>query len=230
MIGLISDIHGNYPALQEVLAALDQMKVSEIYCLGDVVGYFTQINECCEELRHRKIPSLLGNHDWYMAAGSFCPRSKSVNDCLRYQTEIITAENREWLAAQPVYRKAHNIFMVHGGWSDPIDEYLSPEKSYFERLPGRWFASGHNHVQTLADFGDQVYCNPGSVGQPRDHDPRAAFATFDGHTFSLHRVAYDIDEVGRLMDKAGFSGYYYGSLRTGARRLQWAEPEEKIKD
>jgi len=227
MIGLISDIHGNYPALREVLTALDRMKVSEVYCLGDVVGYFTQINECCEELRRRRIPSLLGNHDWYLISGSFCPRSNSVNDCLRYQKDIITPENREWLSAQPVFRKAAGVFMVHGGWTDPIDEYLTPEKAYFDRLSGRCFASGHNHLQTLADFGDKVYCNPGSVGQPRDNDARAAFATFDGAAFSLHRVAYDIDEVGRRMELAGFSGYYYGSLKTGARRLQWAEPQEQ---
>jgi diadenosine tetraphosphatase ApaH/serine/threonine PP2A family protein phosphatase len=76
----------------------------------------------------------------------------------------------------------------------------------------------------LHTFGDKVYCNPGSVGQPRDGDPRAAFATFDGSHFQLHRADYDIDEVGRLMEEAGFNGYYYGGLRTGARRLQWAEP------
>lgn len=70
-IGLISDIHGNYEALKAVLAELDRMNVSEIYCIGDVVGYYSQVNECCDELRLRQIPCVMGNHDWYLASGGF---------------------------------------------------------------------------------------------------------------------------------------------------------------
>ncbi len=77
----------------EVLKSLDSMGISDVYCLGDVVGYYSQINECCEELRARNIKCLMGNHDWYMIADSFCPRSNSVNDCLAYQRKIISKEN-----------------------------------------------------------------------------------------------------------------------------------------
>ncbi|ACS81650.1 metallophosphoesterase family protein [Maridesulfovibrio salexigens] len=227
MIGIISDIHGNYVALKEVLARLDFMGITEIYCLGDVVGYYSQINECCEELQRRNILCVMGNHDWYFVAKSFCPRSKSVNDCLGYQRKIITKENLRWLSSFPVFHEIDNIFMVHGGWADPIDEYLIPERDYFSRIEGRFFASGHTHVQQVVRFEelDKIYCNPGSVGQPRDLNPHAAFAVFDGNEFSLHRVSYDIGKVGRLMEKAGFSGYYYGCLMTGASRLQWAEKD-----
>jgi len=89
-IGFISDIHGNYEALKSVLASLDEMGVDSIYCLGDVVGYYAQPNECCSALRERDIPCLMGNHDWYVAGGGFCPRSKSVNDCLVYQRKVLT--------------------------------------------------------------------------------------------------------------------------------------------
>jgi len=218
-IGVISDIHGNYEALKPVLAELDKMNISEIYCLGDVVGYYSQVNECCDELRSRNIPCLMGNHDWYMAGGGFCPRSKSVNDCLVYQRKVIDIKNIEWLRSFPVQRFIGSIHMVHGGWADPIDEYLlEPNADYFSKINGEIFFSGHTHIQSLNDFGGKIYCNPGSVGQPRDNDPRAAFAIYDGN-ISLHRVEYDMQKVFDLMDQAGFSDYYYGSLLTGARNL-----------
>jgi predicted phosphodiesterase len=218
-IGIISDIHGNYEALQTVLAELDAMNITEIYCLGDVVGYYSQVNECCDALRKRNIPCLMGNHDWYMASGGFCPRSKSVNDCLVYQRKVITQENIEWLRTFAVQRFVGSIHMVHGGWADPIDEYLlEPNAEYFSRIEGKNFVSGHTHFQSLHTFNDKTYCNPGSVGMPRDNDPRAAFATFDGE-FTLHRIEYNMQVVFDLMDKAGFNDYYYGCLKTGARNL-----------
>jgi putative phosphoesterase len=218
-IGIISDIHGNYEALKRVLAELDKMAITEIYCLGDVVGYYSQVNECCDEIRSRNIPCLMGNHDWYMASGGFCPRSKSVNDCLVYQRKVITSENVEWLRTFPVQRFVCNIHMLHGGWTDPIDEYLrEPNEEYFSKIIGEVFVSGHTHIQMLQKYNGKTYCNPGSVGQPRDNDPRAAFAVYDGK-FSLHRVEYDMQKVFDLMDKAGFSDYYYGCLKTGSKNL-----------
>ena len=223
MIAIISDIHGNFEALKAVLNKIDEMKISQIYCLGDVVGYYSQVNECCDELRKRKVKCVMGNHDWYLTAGSFCPRSKSVNDCLIYQQKIITAENKDWISSFSLIIKDKNISMVHGSWSNPIDEYLEPNENCFSNINGTYFFSGHTHIQRLDIYKDKVYCNPGSVGQPRDDDPKAAFAVFDGGNIELFRVEYDIDKVGKLMDKAGFSGYYYGCLYTGARNLCWRQ-------
>jgi putative phosphoesterase len=217
-IAIISDIHGNYEALSAVIKRIDDLGINQIYCLGDVVGYYTQINECCDLLRKRQIPCLMGNHDWYLAGGGECPRSKSVNDCLRYQRNIITPVNKEWLQSAAIHFNISGIKMVHGGWADPIDEYLAPEENYFQTIEGKLFSSGHTHIQSLHHFGDKSYCNPGSVGQPRDNDPRAAFATFDTH-FTLHRVTYDTSKVFSLMEEAGFNDYYYGCLETGARNL-----------
>ncbi|HLX52605.1 MAG TPA: metallophosphoesterase family protein [Aquella sp.] len=217
-IGFISDIHGNYEALKSVLSKLEKLHVSEIYCLGDVVGYYSQVNECCDELRKRQIPCIMGNHDWYLAGGGFCPRSKSVNDCLVYQRKVISEENLNWLENFPVHRKVGNIHLVHGGWADPIDEYLQPSEEYFNKVNGEIFISGHTHIQMLERYSGKTYCNPGSVGQPRDNDPRSAFAIYDDK-FTLHRVEYDMRVVFDLMDKAGFNDYYYGSLKTGARNL-----------
>jgi putative phosphoesterase len=219
-MAFISDIHGNYEALKAVLAKLDEFGISDIYCAGDTVGYYSQINECCEELRNRNIPSVMGNHDWYMAGGGFCPRSKSVNDCLNYQRKIIDKENLNWLENLPIrIRVNQEIQIVHGGWGDPIDEYLKPTQEYFQQVLGSIFVSGHTHVQTIQHFEGKIYCNPGSVGQPRDGDPRAAFAVFDGDSFELHRVEYNMQKVFDLMKAAGFNDYYYGSLKTGAKNL-----------
>jgi len=74
MIGIISDIHGNYVVLMEVLKALDNMEIEDIFCLGDVVGYYTQVNKYCDELSSRNIKCVMCNHDWYMVAKSFCAR------------------------------------------------------------------------------------------------------------------------------------------------------------
>ena len=99
---------------------------------------------------------------------------------------------------------------------NPLDEYLVPTRQQFDFMPSRFCASGHTHKQVVTQRGNKVYCNPGSVGQPRDNDSRAAFATFDGSEFRLFRVDYDIEEVCRVMKDAGFSEYYYSRLRTGA--------------
>lgn len=220
MIALISDIHGNYVALQEVLSAIDKLNIKKIYCLGDVVGYYSQVNECCEELRTRGIKSILGNHDWYMISATVCSRSKSANDCLKYQRSIITSQNLKWLSSLPIYRKYRSLAMVHGGWNDPLDEYLTnAEQSYFDTISGNFFASGHSHKQIKKEYNSNAYCNPGSVGQPRDGNSKAAFATFDGKNFDLFRVDYDIEKVCQLMKQAGFSEYYYNRLKTGSEHF-----------
>jgi putative phosphoesterase len=219
MIALISDIHGNFVALKEVLNVIDQLNITEIYCLGDVVGYYSQINECCEELQKRNVKCILGNHDWYLISNTNCPRSNSVNDCLKYQRGIITSQNLQWLSSFPVYRKIDDLTIVHGGWNNPIDEYLNPTQEYFDSIPNQFFASGHTHKQTIKIFDKKIYCNPGSVGQPRDGNYKAAFATFDGEKFELFRVDYNVVEVCQLMKQAGFSEYYYNRLKTGAENF-----------
>ncbi|RJQ68734.1 MAG: metallophosphoesterase [Desulfobacteraceae bacterium] len=215
MIGIISDIHGNYVALSAVLTQLDEMGVSEIICLGDIGGYYCQINECCEELQNRKIFSLMGNHDWYLATGEGCPRSNSANVCLDFQRGVISSANLDWLASLPSEANIYGINIVHGGWRNPIDEYLNPTKKYFSEISGRYFASGHTHVQCNWSGEGKIYCNPGSVGQPRDGDPRTAFAIWDGSLFSLHRIDYDIHCLQQTMMAAGFAPYYYENLDRG---------------
>ena len=205
--------------MKAVLEEIDRAGVDRIFCLGDVVGYYSQVNECCEELRRREIPCVMGNHDWYLGGGGFCSRSRSVNDCLNYQRKVINNENLDWIKSFPLSRDVDEFRMVHGGWTDPIDEYLKPSAEYFDQIQGSVFLSGHTHRQTVRIYGGKIYCNPGSVGQPRDGDPRSAFAIYNSGVFELLRVEYDMEKVFGLMEKAGFNDYYYGGLKTGASRL-----------
>lgn len=218
MIAIISDVHGNYPALEAVLRDVDATGCTDIVCLGDVAGYYCMVNECIEVLRRRNVRSLMGNHDQYLLSGTAPKRSGAATRCIDFQRGITTADNLAWLGNSVRTLRIANLSMVHGGWVDPIDEYLHEiREEYFAELDGKYFFSGHTHVQVLARFREKSYCNPGSVGQPRDGDARAAYALFDAGTIVLRRVAYDIDRIAAEMDRAGFEAYFFENLYAGCR-------------
>lgn len=219
MTAIISDIHGNFPALQSVLKKIGEIGCGEIISLGDVAGYYCMVNECVRELRARNIVNIMGNHDEYIVMGARCPRSNAANECLDAQRKTITPENVEWLSRSPRMLRQGDMSMAHGGWNDFTDEYIyKAEESYFEGLEGTLFLSGHTHIQAVQTFsGGKTYCNPGSVGQPRDGDSRAAFAVIDGGRVNLVRAAYDIDEIAGAMRASGLPDYYYENLYTGRR-------------
>jgi predicted phosphodiesterase len=220
MIAIISDIHGNYPALKSVLREIDSMRIKDVFCLGDIVGYYPQVNECCEELQNRDIKCILGNHDWYLISNTNCPRSNSANDCLKFQRKVISSTNHNWLQSLPISLRNKELSMVHAGWNNPLDEYLTDVTvEYFNKIGGNFFASGHTHKQRIDIFEYKSYCNPGSVGQPRDGNWKAAFATFDGKNFTSYRVEYDVDETCEQMRLAGFSEYYYKRLKLGSENF-----------
>jgi predicted phosphodiesterase len=218
MIAIISDVHGNFPALEAVLADIDASGSPQIVCLGDIAGYYCMVNECIAALRARSVQSLLGNHDYYLVSGTVPPRSQAAARCIAYQRGIVTAENLAWLAELPRTFRIGDVAMVHGGWTDPIDEYITDiREDYFANREGTFFFSGHTHVQVVARFPTKTYCNPGSVGQPRDGDARAAYALFDDGAITLRRVSYDIDRIAAEMQRAGFDSYFYENLYAGRR-------------
>ena len=218
MIALISDIHGNFPALQAVLREIDRLNCEEVISLGDVAGYYCMLNECIHELRERRIINLRGNHDDYLLTGKGCPRSRSANKCLAFQMQSLKEEHRQWLDQSPISLTRSGASLVHGGWNDPIDEYLYELRpDYFAGRGKKYFFSGHTHVQVLADLGGKIYCNPGAVGQPRDGDWRAAFALWDGTQVLLRRVEYDVDEMCHQMRAANFEPLFYDNLHKGTR-------------
>lgn len=220
MIGLVSDVHGNYPALCAVLGELKKAGCETIYNLGDTCGYGCMVNECIDLIRSEGIVSLKGNHDSYLLGESVCKRSRTVNRCISYQQGVITQDNRSWLQGlQPSMRIA-DCFAVHGGLHDPLDEYVYEfdfDDPILVEYPYSTFLSGHTHIQTCSSRKGITHCNPGSVGQPRDHDPRAAYAVFDNQSVLLRRVEYDIDALAEKMQEAGFDEYYYSNLYHGCK-------------
>jgi predicted phosphodiesterase len=217
MIAIIADIHGNLPALRAVIAFAESKGCKKIISLGDVTGYYAQPGECIDFLREHNALNILGNHDEYLTKGTSCPRSKTVSDLIHYQRSVVTANQLKWLSTLPLSLHESKKSFVHGGWNDFVDEYLYRISE--SSLPGdeSQYFSGHTHVQVLARFSNKTYCNPGSVGQPRDGDPRAAFAILNGNEITLQRVDYDIDETAYAMKAAGFPLRLYECLYRGAQ-------------
>lgn len=221
LTAILSDIHGNLPALESVLDDMAQFPVDRIISLGDVSGYYPFINEVIDILRTRNVRNLIGNHDRYIIDDTDCPRSTSANLALTYQRSMITQANRAWLAESiPSFTEGEASF-VHGGWDDPEDEYLyKVSPAYFERFDETYFFCGHTHVQKHIDLKNgQFFTNPGSVGQPRDGINTAAYCLFDEKKGSvlLRRVAYNIDCVAEKMKTLGFEEKFYENLYTGSR-------------
>lgn len=216
MIALISDVHGNLPALSAVLTELDQLGIKQIVCLGDTAGYGPQINECCNALKERSVTGVRGNHDHYLLTGAPSGRSMTADMCIRYQASVVTDENLKWLGNLPRRLQTQGLNLVHGGWADPLEEYLyGVGPTTFAGQEGTYFASGHTHIPLLWEGNGKKYCNPGSVGQPRDGDPRASFAIFNGRGFSLRRVEYDIDATQAAIGESGLPDYVGASLPLG---------------
>ena len=218
MIAIISDVHGNYPALCKVLKEIDKIGCKTIISLGDVVGYYCMVNECIDEFRERGIINLLGNHDSYLLGMGKCPRSTTVNRCIDYQKQIITSENLDYLRQSSTKYEFDNISLRHGGWNDPIDEYITNfDFKIAENSPFIIFGSGHSHIQSLQEKDGIIYFNPGSVGQPRDNNPQAAYGLIDDNKVTLCGINYDIDQIANAMQKAGFEERTYECLYHGTK-------------
>ena len=221
MIAIVSDIHGNLPALQSVLNDIKKHKVSKIISLGDISGYYPFINEVIGLLKENNVINLIGNHDRYIIDDTECPRSYTANICLKYQKDVITTENKVWLKQSINKYEFANVSMVHGGWVDNEDEYLyKVTDDYFNMFHFKYFFCGHTHVQKhIIMKSGKEFINPGSVGQPRDGDNKAAYCLFDlsNNTIKLKKVPYNIDIVAEKMKSLGFEEKVYNNLYQGSR-------------
>lgn len=217
MLAILSDIHGNLAALESVVADAKARGCTRFLSLGDVVGYYSKPGECIDLLRSLGTLNILGNHDSYITLDESCPRSRVVTEIIRYQKSILSGEQVAWLRESRDMLREKDCLFVHGGPENTRDQYLYSVSA--ETIPEgvRLLFSGHTHVQILADFGDRAYCNPGSVGQPRDGDNRAAYAILNGGAVSLHRVTYDIQQTVDAMKSVGFEPFCYENLYHGAQ-------------
>lgn len=225
----MSDIHANYTALEAVLK--DAGRVDETWCLGDLVGYGPDPNAVVEEVR--EIPNLtclMGNHD--VAVVGKMPLETFNGDAQRsliHHERVLTASNMDFIRSLPTEKKARGeATIAHGSPRDPLWEYILnalTARLNFDYFDTPWCFVGHSHIPSVFakdDENDRVtleyakpdvpiqlrpklILNPGSVGQPRDRDPRAAYAIYDteARTWTPKRVAYDIAEVQRRIREAG---------------------------
>jgi diadenosine tetraphosphatase ApaH/serine/threonine PP2A family protein phosphatase len=227
-LALLSDIHANLPALEAVLADIASSEVEETWCLGDVVGYGAQPDECATLVRERCSVCLVGNHD--LAAlnaldiSTFSPAAAAA---VGWTRERMTETTRDFLASLDPADESREVALYHASPRDPIWEYvLWPDQAAecIRAQARRVSFVGHSHValffalaeatgggeavddargaQAAAGTGLEIrrgrwLINPGSVGQPRDGDPRAAWLELDTETWhaSFHRVPYDIDRA-----------------------------------
>lgn len=211
-IGLISDVHGNLPALEAVLE--DMPEVDVLLNAGDIVGYGPQPNECADRLREEGAVSVLGNHDATLFEGEFYEEGD------RYADDVLTKENRDWIRDFPRIRDLldDRVKVAHGHPSGDIEHYVRPE-DFGEGLLGDEdvLVLGHTHFQAKSETDSGVIVNPGSVGQPRDGDTDAAYAvvSLPDRKVSLERVSYDVSLVEEAAEETPVSIMAVSRLKRG---------------
>ena len=207
-VGLVSDIHGNRVALKAVLEEMPS--VDRLLCAGDVVGYNPWPADCVDELRKRAVPTVMGNHDAAVVEESPFRFNSMARAGVDHAIERLDDDQRAWLEGLPVERLACDgrVKLVHGHPDDPkrYTRYTYPEE-FSPRMLGEEdvLVLGHTHVQGVERFAEGIVVNPGSVGQPRDGDPRAGYAVVDleALTVETDRVAYDVEAVQQAVGDAG---------------------------
>ncbi|WP_324664970.1 metallophosphoesterase family protein [Haloarcula sediminis] len=216
-VGVISDIHGNRVALREVLA--DMPEVDNLVCAGDVVGYNPWHADCVDAMRGEPaalaegpwptvpIPTVMGNHDRAVAGETPFTFNGMAQAGVEHAKGQLDDDQFDWLAGLPDERLLFDdrVKIVHGHPKDP-DHYTYPEEFSPELLDGEeLLIMGHTHHQHHEVYGEGIVCNPGSVGQPRDGNHRAAYAVvdLDERTVDEHRVDYDTTAVIDAVEDAG---------------------------
>lgn len=224
---ILSDIHANLTALEAVLS--DTTDYDAVWVLGDLVGYGPDPNECIERVKGLPgLVCLLGNHDAAVLEQindiTFNPTARQA---IRWTRSAITAENMDYLKKLPESSRVGEITLVHGSPREPIWEYLLDTRNATENFD--YFGSpycfvGHTHLPTLFTLKNghayadlivpeknkkfnlepRAIINPGSVGQPRDRDSRAAYAVYNEEDRTVHfkRVPYEVEKVQDRMQQA----------------------------
>jgi diadenosine tetraphosphatase ApaH/serine/threonine PP2A family protein phosphatase len=227
-VAVISDIHSNLPALEAVLTDIGAHDPEQVWCLGDLVGYGAQPDECTKLVTEVVEVCLAGNHD-LVVSGEIDVRyfAMSAGAAARWTMKVVNAATREFLAGLTPLGKSEGVGLYHASPRDPVWEYVLSVSQAGECLDvqqQRVCLIGHSHVachfsrnggdttgQQALDGaeidmaeGDWLV-NPGSVGQPRDGDPRASYLMLDtaSWTASFRRIEYPIDDAARAIIDAG---------------------------
>jgi predicted phosphodiesterase len=238
---VISDIHANLTALKAVLA--DAGMVDKAWCLGDLVGYGPDPNECIALIKD--LPNLIclkGNHDLAAIGGLGLETfNGDAHRSILWQRSTLTKENKDFLKGLPNKVKVNdNMTLTHGSPRDPTWEYIMDSeiaKQNLSYLETTWCFFGHTHypaiyswppgnhepiheipeINKIYSLTGNAFLNPGSVGQPRDRDPRASYGIYDPdqNTWLPQRVVYDIKQVQDRILNAGLPIYHADRLENG---------------
>ncbi|HEV7614653.1 MAG TPA: metallophosphoesterase family protein [Solirubrobacterales bacterium] len=243
-VAVLSDVHSNQPALEAVMTAVDEAGLDEVWCLGDVVGYGAQPDACADLIRERCQICLVGNHDLATLGGlDISSFSETAAAAVEWTRENASAATFEFLRGLEPAGSREGVGLFHASPRDPIWEYvLSTEQAEagMDEQAERIGLIGHSHVSLFftrpegarhgeaqgAQAGDQAVLalesgtwllNPGSVGQPRDGDPRAAWLELDTEqwTARFHRVEYDVATAAETILTAGLPSQLAERLEIG---------------
>jgi diadenosine tetraphosphatase ApaH/serine/threonine PP2A family protein phosphatase len=228
-VAIFSDVHANLHALEAVIAAIEPERPEVVWCLGDTVGYGPQPSRCCTLVEQLADLSLCGNHDLgalgHLPLDEFQP---DAAEAARWTGAVLDPGSRQWLESLEPEALEEGAALYHASPRDAVWEYvLTPEAvdDALERAPRPLVLVGHSHVAMAVtraddglegglvpdgtvldlDTGSPWLLNPGSVGQPRDGDPRAAWLLLDleRKEAAFHRVDYPIAETQREIVDAG---------------------------
>ncbi len=223
----LADIHGNLDALQSVVRAIEgDDGIDKVCCIGDLVGYGAQPDECIALVKHLGWPVVAGNHD-YAAIGNidlsyFNPLAR---EAIEWTSSVLTEENKEFLRELPLTWEEDSLIMVHGTLYEPESfGYILSEldaRMIFRLLNRDFCFTGHSHYpcvfiegedivfskepEVKIEMSERALVNVGGVGQPRDGDSRACWVAYDedARTVTIHRVEYDIEAAARKITDAG---------------------------
>lgn len=238
-IGIFSDIHGNLPALEAVLEALEQEDCDALICCGDVVGYGAFPNECCEVLREREIPTIVGNHD-HAALGQtdISYFNEIAKAAIKWTRDTLTPENATWLESLPFTYEYNGLYFAHSSPESPKEwKYvltMGEARVNFRHFDQRACFIGHSHQPFIIEANDDnLFCsirpeidmkpqrryliNVGSVGQPRDRNYRACYAICDleRERIEIKRVDYDLARAQRAILGEGLPNQLAERLANG---------------
>jgi predicted phosphodiesterase len=240
---VFSDVHANHEALEAMLADADRRSPDAYVCLGDVVGYGPDPNACTERVRGLRAAVVAGNHDrgavGRLDGAAFSPLAR---EAIEWTAGVLTEESRAFLAALPERFQSPAFLAVHGSPREPITEYILDLPTALAVFAGTEFGMclvGHTHMPAVFVRGEDGHIktqafrpdepvrlagasryiiNAGSVGQPRDGDPRAAYLIFEDEstTVTLHRVAYPVAATQAKMAARGLPPLLSRRLSVGA--------------
>ena len=232
-IAVITDIHANLPALQAALARIDELGIERVYCGGDLVGYGPHPDEVCTLIQERGIPTIYGNYDHAIARDEHdcgCAYITEHDRELGQQSVEWTlvhtgARSKDFMRALPFDLRFEvggiPVHLVHGS-PRKVNEYLFEDKpaSLYERLAAaedaRMMVFGHTHKPWVREYGGVLFVNCGSVGKPKDGDPRGAFAVLEpaggSVDVTIERFAYDAGAVAAQVREAGLPGEFADKL------------------